>query len=153
IRKLDIPVAGTAGATRFPLTRASAAQVAAFLQQFYAQRYPNDANHISITFETGTNAVFVQAAPADLAEITRLIEWIEKTVSSAVNELRVKRLNNAGSDELASVISQAIIQGVLPTGQGTSAFPTLAAQPGLLPGGATPGFQPGGATAAGRVGA
>src|SRR5262249_41265950 len=72
IKRLDRPTAPQGQAMPFALKKASAGRVAQLLQQFYAQRYPNEtaAQHqIRITEDDSTNTVFVQAAPADMAEI------------------------------------------------------------------------------------
>jgi type II secretion system protein D len=117
IRRLDIPTALKGQAAPFPLKKASAQQVATLVQNFYAQRYANetDAMHqIRITFDVPTNTVFVQAAPADMEEIRGLIERIDSTVSSAVNDLRIYHLHNALADELSNVLVQAITEGIVP---------------------------------------
>jgi len=49
-----------------------------------------------------TTTVFVQAAPADMAEIQLLIMRIDTTYSGAVLELRVVKLNYALSDDLVA---------------------------------------------------
>jgi type II secretory pathway component GspD/PulD (secretin) len=123
IKRLDRPNAVPAGgATAFPLKKAPAARVATLLNNFYASRYPNDVNQVRAFNEDSTNTVFVQAAPADLAEIRELINRLDNTVSSAVNELRIVPLRNVLSDELAAILQQAISQGVAPVT--TTALPT-----------------------------
>jgi type II secretion system protein D len=132
IKKLDRDNAGVAGAQAFPLTKASASQVATLLTQFYAQRYPGDTNLVRVTFDASSNTVFVQAGPADLAEIKGLIDKIDGWVSSATNDLRIVHLRNALADELTNTILTAITSGVVPPG--------TTAAPGLIP---TPGTQAG----------
>src|SRR5262249_18937447 len=149
IKQLDVPTRLQGQATPFALKKANATQVANLLLQFYAQRYPNESqlqNQIRITAEPATNTVFVQAAPADLAEIRTLIERIDKSESSAVNDVKVVRLNVALSDELANLLFQAIQQTA--TGLGgtgvprTTGVPGLPTTPGAVPG-ALPGAFPG----------
>jgi type II secretion system protein D len=126
IKKLDVKTSPRGQAVSIPLKKASASQVSNLLTQFYATRYPNDVNHIRLTFDPVTNLLFVQAAPADLVEIRGLIEQIENTVSNVVNDLRIIHLNNALADELATLIQRAISAGVVvpsTTGAG-NVFPT-----------------------------
>lgn len=128
IERLDQPNSPQAKAFAFPLRKAAASRVAAQIQSFYATRYPNETdqvNQIRITHDDPSNTVFVQAAPADLAEIKDLIERIDNSVSSAVNELRIIPLKNALSDELSAILIQAITQGVV--------NPSIAAAPGIVP--------------------
>src|SRR5262249_31167300 len=154
IKKLDRPVAPQGGATAFPLKKAAAARVAPLLQQFYAQRYANETtaqNQIRITFDDSTNTVFVQAAPADLAEIRGLIERMDTMESPAVNDMRIVPLRYAMSDDLANLLLQAIAQGYTPA--------TTTGAPGIVPGaagGGVPGaagaaIRPGGAGVGGAV--
>src|SRR5438552_2839458 len=78
-------------------------------------------HQIKITYDDSTNTVFVQAAPADMDEIRGLIERIDTTVSSAVNDLRIYHLKNALADELSNILIQAVSEGVV--------APTTAARP------------------------
>lgn len=152
IQELDKPTAAQAQPVAFALKKAGAARVGALVQNFYLQRYPNETsaqNQIRVTWDDTTNTVFVQAARGDLEEIRALIERIDNTVSSAVNELRIIPLRNAVSDDLANLILQSILQGVttpaattpgiVPTvpGQAGAGAALRAATPGLFPG-ATP---------------
>ena len=144
IAELDLPNSGIAGAIPFPLKRASASQAATLLTQFYAQRYPGEAatqNQVRITSDTASNTVFVQAGPADLEEIKGLIKWIDEQISTAINDLRIVRLQNAIADELANTIISAITSGILPPGS--------TAAPGIVP---TPGAAPRPAATTGTTG-
>lgn len=117
IERLDIPTAPGAKPVYFPLKNASASSVADQVTRFYSTRYPNETdanNQIRVTADNRSNTVIVQAAPADLAEIRDLIQRIDGSVSSAVNDLRIIRLNNALADELANTLIQAIKQGIAP---------------------------------------
>jgi type II secretion system protein D len=145
IKKLDRPVAPQGGTTAFPLKKAAAARVAPLLQQFYAQRYANETtaqNQIRITFDDSTNTVYVQAAPADLAEIRGLIERLDTMESPAVNDMRIVPLRYALSDDLANLLLQAIAQGYTPA--------TTTGAPGIVPGAAGGGI-PGAGAAAGAI--
>ena len=148
IKRLDRPTPPQGQTTAFPLRKASAARVATLVQQFYAQRYPNEtsAQHqIRVTFDDSTNTIFVQAAPADLAEISGLIERIDSTVSSAISDLRIVPLRNALAEELAALLIQAIAQGFVPA---------VTTAPGIVPtgAGAAAGARPPGAAGAGPAG-
>jgi type II secretory pathway component GspD/PulD (secretin) len=140
IRRLDVPVPAQSRAMPFPLKHASAARVASLLTNFYNDRYPIEtrAQHqIRITYDDPSNTLFVQAAPADLAEIKSLIERIDSTVSSAVNDLRVVPLRNALSDEVVTILLRAL--SVSPT----AGAPGAAGGAGGAPGGAGFGGGPG----------
>jgi type II secretion system protein D len=116
IKRLDLPPARNAMAVPFPLRKAAAAKVDVLLNNFYAVRFPNEIaaqHHIRVTHDDSTNTVFVQAAPADMAEIRSLIQTIDTTVSSAVNDVRVVHLNNAVADDMAGLLMTAISQGVI----------------------------------------
>jgi type II secretion system protein D len=166
IKRLDVRPGILGQTTPIPLKKASASRVATLVQNFYAQRYPGEtaAQHqIRVTYDDSTNTVFVQAAPGDLAEIRSLIDRIDTTVSSAVNELRIYHLRNALADELAALLQQAITQGVVTPTTPPAAVPGAGAgaAPGAVPAGAAPGVpqaagvpgaQPTGVTtAAGRT--
>lgn len=157
IKRLDKPNAPVSRAVPFQLKKASAARVEQLLNTFYASRFSVEGqaqNQIRFTHEDSTNTVFVQAAPADLAEITELIHRIDSTVSEAVNELRIVPLKNVLSDEMAAIIQQAINQSIAaptapgagpiaPTttpGGGPTGFPGRTTTPGGFPG--TPGGFP-----------
>ncbi|MSQ94602.1 MAG: hypothetical protein EXR98_08600 [Gemmataceae bacterium] len=136
IHRLDqLPTEGY-HAVPFPLKRAPAKVVAASLTTFYNGRFPTPegtANQVRITFDEGTNTVFVQASHADMIEIRRLIEHIDTTQSLADSELRVVKLKNAVARDLSEIMKAAIGQGTLTT---TS---TLGLTPGqtVTAGGAT----------------
>lgn len=139
IKRLDQPTAANGKALPFPLRKASAAKVEALINSFYASRFPNEAaaqHQIRVTHDASTNTVFVQAAPADMAEIRSLIQTIDTTVSSAVNDVRIVRLNNAAADDMANLLTGAIAQGVV----GMPASSTLGGLPGA---GVLPGARPG----------
>jgi type II secretory pathway component GspD/PulD (secretin) len=162
IKRLDQPNSQTGRAIPFPLKKASASRVEALINNFYAQRYPNEpatAHQVRVTHDDSTNTVFVQAAPADLEEIRSLIERVETTVSNAINDVRIIYLRNALSDELSSLLSQSIAQGVAPATTGAPSIIPTAGAPGapgapggalgaLLRAGALPGAAPGAVTPA-----
>ena len=122
IKKFDKPTSPQSQLNHFPLSKASAQIVASQVQQLYNQRYTGETliqNQVRVTADVRTNTVIVQAGPADLEEIRGLIERIDNSVTSSVNELRVIRLRNALADELSNVLLQALISGVATQTAGT----------------------------------
>jgi type II secretion system protein D len=115
------------------LKRASAPRVAASLNTFYSTRFPlpGNVNAIRIAADDGSNSLLVQAAPADLKEIQRLVEHIDNTASDARAEVRVIQLKAAVATDLAALLQAAIANGVL----------TINAPP-VQPGAATAGAVP-----------
>jgi type II secretion system protein D len=148
IENLDRPLSGQFKVTAFHLERAAASLVSTQITNFYTSRYPGESlqqHGIRVTFDANSNTVFVQAAPADLAEIGKLIEWVDTTDSRSRNELRIVTLKFALSDDLASILIRAITEGVVPPTV-APALPTggpgVPAAPGAIPG-AIPGQAPG----------
>jgi type II secretion system protein D len=152
IKRLDQPTTKGMQPTAFPLRKAGAARVATQIQNWYAQRYPGEqlAQHqVRLTYDDSSNTVFVQASPADLAEIRGLIDRIDNSVSLSTNDLRIVRLTTALSDQLAQIVIQAISGGVVQPTVGNTGV-TIPGVPtaGLgTPGQVTPalGAGPGGA--------
>jgi type II secretory pathway component GspD/PulD (secretin) len=145
IRSLDKVTSLQAQVVPFALKRAPAARVAATLTNFYAQRYAVEATtaqQVRITEDDSTNTIFVQAAPADLAEIRNLIQWLDNEPSAAVNELRVIPLVHVLSDELSTILQQAISQSVITSTTTGAPAPTTLPTGGGLPVGGLPGGLP-----------
>ncbi len=122
IKKLDVDNGPGAHATPFALKKAPASRVSTLLTNFYKQRYSEGGedqtkHQIRITFDVGTNTVFVQAAPADMAEIRDLIKYLDTDVSHAVNNLRIRHLKHAVSADIANLIQRAIGYNVAPQTQ------------------------------------
>src|SRR5207245_1543123 len=128
IKSLDHGTAPQAQAHAFQLKKASAARVATLLTSFYTQRYneTQQQDQVRFTSDVSSNTLYVQAAPADLAEITELVRRIDTTVSAAVNVIRIVPLRNVVADELASILLTAINEGVA----SPTAAPTPTAGPG-----------------------
>jgi type II secretion system protein D len=159
VRRLDVDNGPGGMATPFALKKASASRVGNLLTNFYNQRYSEGGedqtkHQIRITFDVSTNTVFVQAAPADMAEIRDLIQYLDTDVSHAVNLLRIKRLKHAVAADVAALLQRAIGYGVAPqsqptgtgggTGAGAGAGQTAPAGGGAPGGGAPGGGAPGG---------
>lgn len=123
IDKLDVPNTPESQLTPIPLRRASAPQVAAQIQAFWATRYPEELggiHQIRLTVDANSNIIFVQASPVDLAEIKDLVQIIDTSESSAVNDIRIIGLKYALADEVAALLLQALGSAV---GPGTTALP------------------------------
>jgi type II secretion system protein D len=153
VKKLDVDNGAAGQATPFALKKASASRVSTLLTNFYNQRYSEGGedqskHQIRITFDVSTNTVFVQAAPADMAEIRDLIQYLDTDVSHAVNSLRIKRLKHAVAADVAALLQRAIGYGVAPQTQpaGTGGGAGAGATPGQAtpPGGGAPGAPGGG---------
>lgn len=126
INKLDVPTRADSQAVPFPLQRAAASQVAQQIEAWATSRY-SDNNNVRVTFDNSSNTVFIQASPDDMDEIRRLIKWIDNNMSPVINELRIVKLKNSLSDELANTLLEALSQVVVnPTanGAGVVAAPT-----------------------------
>jgi type II secretory pathway component GspD/PulD (secretin) len=150
IQRLDQPPAPNMKAVAFSLQRASANQVAALIQQFYANRYPGEAatqHQIRVTYDNNlSNTVIVQASPADLEDIRSLIDRLDTVPSSAVNIVKIVPLSNAVADELASILARTLT--ISPPGAAVNAnlggFATTTGGGGVGGGGPAGGGGPGG---------
>jgi type II secretory pathway component GspD/PulD (secretin) len=146
IQRLDQPSSPDSRAVPFPLKRAGALQVAQLITTFFADRYPAETraqDQVRVTYDLGSNTVFVQASPSDMAEIRAIIERVDGFSSSAVNEVRLINLKNAVADDVALLV-QRTIADVL-TGTPT----TSAAGAGGLGAGGAGGLGAGGLGAGG----
>jgi hypothetical protein len=127
----------------FQLKKASAQIVAQQLQNFWNTRYPGDPltrNQFRTTFDTASNTVYVQGGPGDLKDAEDLISMMDRSVSQAVNDMRIFRLKNALSDELGQVLSQALTANVLnPLAQQQFTSPQALTQGGAAAFGITAG--------------
>jgi type II secretion system protein D len=149
IKRFDVPNAGQMTPKAYPLKKASAQVVYQQIQNFFNQRYPNEtlaSNGIRVTFDIASNTVFVQAGVADQDDIARLINYYDTEVTRALNNLKVIRLRNAFSDDLANTLTRTLLTSIL--------NPVASASAGAgLPGGATAGpLATGGFTAGGGGG-
>jgi type II secretory pathway component GspD/PulD (secretin) len=104
-----------------------------------------------VTFDDATNTVFVQAAPGDMVEIANLIEMIDSGENGSLNDLRIRPLKFANSDDLSQILQKIINDGTIPnntlpaaTTGGPGAIPPVA--PGGVTGGVTGAANRGGTT-------
>ncbi len=137
IERFDVPNAGQMTPVPYQLKKASSQVVASQIQNFFNQRYPGESlqtNGIRVTFDLATNTVFVQAGSADQKEIAELIKYYDTEVTRAINDVKVIRLRNAFSDDLANTLTRALLASIL--------NPVASASAGAaLPGGAVAGPQ------------
>lgn len=129
IKKLDIATAPASQARPFALERASASQVATQIQDWYSVRY-NDTNQVRVTYDNSTNTIFVQASPDDMAEIERLIKWVDNKGSAVINEIRIVQLKRSLSDELAQTLLEALQQIVVAPAANGGVLTPLSGGPG-----------------------
>lgn len=152
IVKLDLPRADATRPVQFQLRNASASQLAVQINNFWSQRYPGQTAHmIRLTFDNPSNSIYVQAGPADLAEIRYLIELIDSSEPTK-NDLRIVYLRSAVADELAQTLLGAISQGVVPPTANGSGIVPAAAGGGLLGAGGGGVFGAGGGVFGGAGG-
>ncbi len=129
IQQLDRPVPPATQLHVFQLQHQSAIVAEDTIRQFYEER-GGLGPQIRVLSDFRSNAVIVQAAPRDMAEIAALVRKIDVVRAKSVNEVRVFRLTNSLAEDLALVLQQAIqgdettrggltggLQGAL-TGQG-----------------------------------
>ena len=87
---LDKPTAEISRAVPFPLKKAAASKVATLVNSFYAARGESqNVNQIRITEDDTTNTVFVQAALADMEDIRKLIDHLDRSPTAAINDLHI----------------------------------------------------------------
>lgn len=100
----------------FYLKKASAQLVASQLQNFWNSRFPGESlqqNQFRVTFDVANNILFVQASPADLADVEELLKHMDEAGNKSVNDMRIFQLRNALADELGQILSSAISSNVV----------------------------------------
>jgi len=119
--ELDKPLTAESEFQVFPLKSAIASQVVTALETFYAER-PGLGTNLRYIADVRTNSVIVQGRANELAEVSKLIERIDKDDSAATVRMQVFKLKQAVAEELSTTINQAIQAIVNPpqqtTGQG-----------------------------------
>ena len=127
IKRLDVENSQQMKPVQYQLKRATASTVSSQIQNFFNQRYPGEAlaqNQIRVTYDVATNTVFVQASPADQKDIAELIGFFETNTSKSVSDVRIFKLRNAFSDDLANILVQMLTVNAL--------NPQLSASAGIL---------------------
>src|SRR5262249_57350682 len=101
-----------------------------------------------------SSSLLVQASRADMAEIRKMVDWVDTVASGARYELKIVKLRSAAADEMSQTLLQAITQGIVqPAANGGGIVP-VTGQAGGIPTpitgpGTTPGTGPGGGTVPG----
>ena len=105
--KLDRRVPPETELRVFRLRHAPAAQTAGTLLQFYAAR-PGLGTQLRVFADLRLNALVVQAAPRDMAEVAYFIERIDTDHTEAVVQARIFKLENTLAADIAATLQQAI---------------------------------------------
>lgn len=116
IKQLDLPVEPTNRFEVFPLKYAVAGDVKQMIDAYLDDREDADEDNLgllrpkaTIVADFRTNSLFVSAGPRDIAEIATLVRKMDVDRGTAVDEVRVFRLKNTLSTELAEVLRQAVL--------------------------------------------
>jgi len=107
IRKLDQPAERDGQLHVLPLRHVAAASAAKTIVGLFSQT-TGLGTRVTVTPDTRSNALLVQAAPRDLAAVKTLLEQIDTPGSDAVNKVRVFDLHNSLATDLAKTLQAAI---------------------------------------------
>lgn len=107
IARLDESVEPLTQMQIFSLKHASANQVEDTVRDFLNDR-GGLGPEVNITADERTNSLIINAAPRDLAEVTRLIEGLDKGTSESVNQARIVQLKNSLAADVSQTITAAI---------------------------------------------
>ncbi len=102
----------------FPLKSAIASQVVTALTTFYAER-PGLGTNVRAIADVRTNSVVVQGRRSELAEVSKLIERIDKDEPSSTVRMQIFKLKQAVAQELSTTINQALQSVINPPQQTT----------------------------------
>ncbi len=130
IARLDQPVAPDTQFQVFHLKYASAGTVQGTIQDFYADRQPQGTlgPAVRVTYDARSNALIVQAAPRDMAEVADLIHRLDTATSAAVNEVRIIQLKHSQATDIRDILQEAIGASTGSAGQqGGAGAPPLGA--------------------------
>jgi general secretion pathway protein D len=116
IARLDESVEPQTQMQLFALKHAAATQVAETVEDFLNNRGGLGPD-VTVTADTRTNTLIVNAAPRDLQEVERLVERLDAKTSESVNQAKIVTLKNA----LAADVSQTITQAITAARGGTGA--------------------------------
>jgi type II secretion system protein D len=154
IKRFDQPnVVNSMGAKSFKLKRASATNVATQLTTYFGQRFAGETatqNQIRFIPDTLSNQILVQAGKNDMEEIARVIELLDTSTSSAINDVKIIRLKNATAEDLSSLLISALTQSILPQTGGAGGLGGALGGGGLGGGGLGGGGALGGALGGGN---
>lgn len=130
IGRLDQPVNPNTQLKVFPLKNISATNAEQTVRNFFTTRPGIGTDErlgmgtrVMVLSDFHANALIVQAAPRDLAEVTRLLKSLDIESNVSKQEVRIFKLKNALASDLAPVLQRAL------TGQGGTAAPGVGQQP------------------------
>ena len=141
IDMLDQPNGTQFGPKKISLQRAPASVVATQITSFFSNRYTQEqlaTLQLRVQPDVHGNAIIVQAGPADMADIESLVRVLDSSESTAINQLKIIRIKNGSSDQIAQVIGRALTLSALNPQQFTT--------------GGTAALQGGGGTIGGNLG-
>lgn len=107
LAKLDQPVEPETQFKTFPLRYAPAASAKTTVTEFFANR-TGLFSKVIVSADQRTNAIVVQAAPRDMAEIEAVIASIDRGESPAINQTRVIKLKYTLATDLNTTLTAAI---------------------------------------------
>ncbi|MCA9040152.1 MAG: hypothetical protein KDA65_07405 [Planctomycetaceae bacterium] len=107
IEQLDQPVDPDSEMQLFPLEHANAAQAMQSVLQFFTPQGGLSPT-VSAIMDNRTNSLIVRGAPRDLLQVAALLKRLDMPGGEAVNQVRTYKLKNTLSNDLATVIQQAI---------------------------------------------
>lgn len=116
--ELDKPLSPELEFQVFPLKSAIASQVVAALESFYEER-PGLGTSVRAFADVRTNSLIVQGRANELAEVTKLVERIDKDDPSATVRMQIIPLKQAVAQELSDTINQALQAVINPPQQTT----------------------------------
>lgn len=116
--ELDKPLSPELEFHVFPLKSAIASQVVTALESFYEER-PGLGTSVRAFADVRTNSLIVQGRANELAEVTKLVERIDKDDPSATVRMQIIPLKQAVAQELSDTINQALQAVINPPQQTT----------------------------------
>jgi type II secretion system protein D len=116
--ELDKPLSPELEFQVFPLKSAIASQVVTALESFYEER-PGLGTSVRAFADVRTNSLIVQGRANELAEVTKLVERIDKDDPSATVRMQIIPLKQAVAEELSDTINQALQAVINPPQQTT----------------------------------
>lgn len=116
--ELDKPLSPELEFQVFPLKSAIASQVVTALESFYEER-PGLGTSVRAFADVRTNSLIVQGRANELAEVTKLVERIDKDDPSATVRMQIIPLRQAVAQELSDTINQALQAVINPPQQTT----------------------------------
>jgi general secretion pathway protein D len=115
VAKIDQPLDPANQLKVIHLLNASATDVEARIREFFVEKPGGNeedrvalGTRVKILGDYRTNSLIIQAAPREMVEVEKLIEELDVEGTEAENEVKVFRLKNTLSDDLATVIQEVI---------------------------------------------